>query len=170
MSNSLYFPRLLLCILLLSSCGPKIQNNQTTKTNAPKPLLPIPTEKQMGWHEMELNAFIHFTTNTFTGLEWGMGNESPSIFNPSGVDAMQWATTLKAAGFKGIILTSKHHDGFCLWPSKFTEHSVKNSPWKNGKGDVVKELADACKKTGLKFGVYLSPWDRNRADYGQPSY
>ena len=163
------FLTLLIC-LALASCGPKIQKQEAAKRTDPAPLFPVPSEKQMGWHEMELNAFIHFTTNTFTGLEWGYGNESPAIFNPSAVDANQWASILKAAGFKGIILTAKHHDGFCLWPSKFTEHSVKNSPWKGGRGDVVKELSDACKKAGLKFGVYLSPWDRNRADYGQPSY
>src|SRR5688500_4315049 len=109
----------LIFCLSLSSCGPKIQKQEAAKLTDPAPLFPVPSEKQMGWHEMELNAFIHFTTNTFTGLEWGYGNESPAIFNPSSVDANQWASALKAAGFKGIILTAKHHDGFCLWPSKF---------------------------------------------------
>ena len=154
----------------LTTIFPLITFSQPAKVDPPKPLLPIPSAAQLMWHEMEMNAFVHFTTNTFTGLEWGKGDESETIFNPTQLDAGQWAKTLKETGFKTLILTCKHHDGFCLWPSKYTEHSVKNSPYKNGKGDIVKEVSDACKKYGLKFGVYLSPWDRNHAEYGRPGY
>ena len=142
----------------------------TKQVAPPQPYGPTPSQSQLDWHRMEMNAFVHFTLNTFTGKEWGYGDESPSLFNPSSYDVNQWVDAFTNAGFKGVILTSKHHDGFCLWPTAYSEHSVKNSPFKNGSGDVVKDLAKACKRNGLKFGIYLSPWDRNRADYGTPAY
>ncbi|QGY45943.1 alpha-L-fucosidase [Maribellus comscasis] len=148
-------------VLLLSSCS---------QTPPPEAISPLPSERQLAWHELEFYAFVHFNMNTFTNMEWGFGDESPELFNPTELDCRQWARVCKEAGMKGIILTAKHHDGFCLWPSEYTEHSVRNSPWKNGEGDVVKELSEACKEYGLKMGVYLSPWDRNHADYGKPEY
>jgi alpha-L-fucosidase len=155
---------LLIVSFLIASCAEK------KDITPPSPVMPVPSEAQLAWHEMEMNAFIHLTINTFTDKEWGYGDESPSLFNPSELNVDQWLTTLKEAGFKGVILTTKHHDGFCLWPSQYTEHSIKNSPYKQGKGDIVREISDACKKHGLKFGIYVSPWDRNRADYGTPAY
>lgn len=137
---------------------------------SPESFGPVPTQKQVDWQEMEFYAFVHFSLNTFTNKEWGYGDESPQLFNPTNLDVRQWARIAKEAGMKGIILVAKHHDGFCLWPSAYTERSVKNSPWKKGKGDLVKELAAACKEYDLKLGLYLSPWDRNHAEYGKPEY
>lgn len=126
----------------------------------------VPTASQLRWHELEFYSFIHFGINTFYESEWGTGKEDPAKFDPSELDTDQWIKSLKAAGIKAAILTCKHHDGFCLWPSKYTEHSIKNSPYKDGKGDIVREMAESCKKYGLEFGVYLSPWDMHDERYG----
>lgn len=132
-----------------------------------QPLLPAPSPRQLAWHEMEYYAFVHFGPNTFTGVEWGEGREDPKLFNPTSLDCEQWVRTFKEAGMSGVIITAKHHDGFCLWPSKYSNHTVSQSSYR---GDVLQELSEACKKHGLKMGVYLSPWDRNHPTYGTPEY
>ncbi len=153
---------LLLSLFSIGVCSAQVK--------APAPFGPVPSENQMRWQEMEYYAFLHFSLNTYTDQSWGFGNEDIKTFNPTNLDARAWVRTCKESGMTGVIIVAKHHCGFCVWPSKYTDYSVKNAPWKKGQGDIVRDVAKACKEYGLKFGVYLSPWDRNRADYGKPEY
>ncbi|MEB2775355.1 alpha-L-fucosidase [Algoriphagus sp. D3-2-R+10] len=148
-------------VVVVSSCE---------EVKPPEPVGPLPSENQMAWQDLEYYAFVHFSVNTYTDMSWGFGDEDPAIFNPEKLDVRQWARIAKEAGMKGIILTAKHHSGFCLWPSEYTDYTIANSPCKDGKGDIVREMAEACKEYGLKLGIYLSPWDRNYAEYGSPEY
>ena len=159
MSNCKHYITIL-AVILFSACVQK----------APEPYGAVPSPQQVEWQKMEMNFLVCFGPNTFTGMEWGLGTESEDVFNPSDLDCGQWVSIAKAAGFKGLIIVAKHHDGFCLWPNPESTHTVANSPWKDGKGDVLKELSDACAAEGLKFGIYISPWDRNDPHYGTPEY
>jgi alpha-L-fucosidase len=153
------------CALLISGCI-----RETGSTTDIPPMAVTPSPLQVEYQQMEVIGFLHFSINTFTGREWGYGDESPDLFDPADADVEQWVITAKEGGMKELILTAKHHDGFCLWPSAYTEHSVKKSPYKNGNGDLVAEFTDACRKHGIKAGLYLSPWDRNHKDYGKSEY
>ncbi|GAB3573686.1 hypothetical protein GCM10027578_35100 [Spirosoma luteolum] len=157
-----YCFRLIVCLLSALSA--------VAQPTAPKPEGPLPSANQLRWQKMEYYAFIHFSINTYTDMAWGLGSEDPKLFNPTQLDCRQWARICKEAGMTGIIFTAKHHSGFCLWPSQYTNYSIKSTPWRNGQADIVRELANACKEYGLKFGVYLSPWDRNHPDYCKPAY
>lgn len=155
-----------------SAAGPvEIGPADTIDTLVAKAARVVPSERQFRWQGLEFQAFVHFGMNTFTDREWGEGTEDPKLFDPTDFDANQWVEAVQAAGIRGLIVTAKHHDGFCLWPSRFTEHSVRNAPWRGGEGDVVGEVAEACSGGGLAFGVYLSPWDRHEPSYGDsPRY
>lgn len=156
-----------LLIFLLAGCCPGTNAQTPTATTR---TFPLPTKPQLAWHDTEFYLFFHFGPNTFTDLEWGHGTETEDIFNPTALDCDQWCRVAKQAGARGIVITAKHHDGFCLWPSRYSKHTVRESKWRNGKGDVLRELSEACKRHGLKLGFYLSPWDRNHPQYGTPEY
>ncbi len=157
-------------LIVLTLCGIALLNGTAYSVSPPKPCGAVPTDQQVKWLRMEWYAFVHFGINTYTGREWGYGDETPKQFNPSDFDAEIAVKAFKQAGMTGMIYTAKHHDGFCLWSTKSTKHNITRAPWRDGKGDVVAEFSKACKKYGIKFGTYLSPWDRNCAEYGRPGY
>lgn len=159
-------------IRLLVCASSMLATGHIRAASPPEPLQPAPSAAQLAWHDYELTVFVHFGMNTFTGRSTGLGTEDPNLFNPTNLDCRQWVRAAKECGFKGFVLTAKHHDGFCLWPTKTTPHSVASSSWRDGKGDVVRELSDACREAGLKFGIYCSPWDRSQTNYlsDKPAY